>query len=131
MSASPPEAASAAQRVALPSPFRLHGGGVLVGAEVAVEAYGTLAPGRDNALLVFTGLSASAHAASHAGDPSPGWWEAMIGPGKALDTDRYYVIVVNSLGSCFGSTGPASIDPATGRAYGAGFPELRDRKSVV
>ena len=125
MSASPPEAASAAQRVALPSPFRLHGGGVLVGAEVAVEAYGTLAPGRDNALLVFTGLSASAHAASHAGDPSPGWWEAMIGPGKALDTDRYYVIVVNSLGSCFGSTGPASIDPATGRAYGTLFPELR------
>ena len=125
MSASPPEAASAAQHVALPSPFRLHGGGVLVGAEVAVEAYGTLAAARDNAVLVFTGLSASAHAASHPGEVSPGWWEAMIGPGKALDTDRYYVIVVNSLGSCFGSTGPASIDPATGRAYGTLFPELR------
>jgi homoserine O-acetyltransferase/O-succinyltransferase len=125
MSASPPETTSAAQRVALPSPFRLHAGGVLVGAEVAVESYGALAPGRDNAVLVFTGLSASAHAASHAGDASPGWWEAMIGPGKALDTDRFHVIVVNSLGSCFGSTGPASIDPATGRAYGASFPELR------
>ena len=125
MSASPPEAASAAQRVALPSPFQLHGGGVLVGAEVAVEAYGTLAAARDNAVLVFTGLSASAHAASHPGDVSPGWWEAMIGPARALDTDRFYVIVVNSLGSCFGSTGPASIDPATGRPYGAVFPELR------
>ena len=125
MSANPPEATSAAQRVALPSPFRLHAGGVLLGAEIAVEAYGMLAPARDNAVLVFTGLSASAHAASHAGDASPGWWEAMIGPAKALDTDRLYVIVVNSLGSCFGSTGPASIDPATGRAYGASFPELR------
>ena len=125
MSANPPEATSAAQHVALPSPFRLHAGGVLVGAEVAVEAYGKLSPARDNAVLVFTGLSASAHAASHPGDTSPGWWEAMIGPSKALDTERFYVIVVNSLGSCFGSTGPASIDPATGRAYGAGFPELR------
>jgi homoserine O-acetyltransferase/O-succinyltransferase len=125
MSAFPPEAASAARRVPLPAPFRMQAGGELVGAAVAVETYGRLAPGRDNAVLLFTGLSASAHAASHPGDPTPGWWENMIGPGKALDTERLYVISVNSLGSCFGSTGPGSIDPATGAPYASSFPELR------
>ncbi len=125
MSAFPPESPSAAQQVLLPSPFRLQAGGVLEGAEVAVETYGTLSPGRDNAILLFTGLSASAHAASHPADTSSGWWEGMIGPGKALDTTRYFVISVNSLGSCFGSTGPASPNPVTGCPYGADFPELR------
>ena len=125
MSARPPEAPSAARRVKLPSPFRLQAGGVLVDAEVAVETYGRLAPDKDNAVLLFTGLSASAHAHSYPGDPSPGWWESMIGPGKALDTNRLFVISVNSLGSCFGSTGPASTNPATGRPYGGEFPELR------
>lgn len=125
MSAFPPELPSRHRLVPLPSPFRLQAGGQLVGAEVAVESYGHLSPARDNAVLIFTGLSASAHAASHPGDPSPGWWEAMIGPGKALDTDRLFVVCVNSLGSCFGSTGPGSVNPATGRVYGADFPELR------
>jgi homoserine O-acetyltransferase len=100
-------------------------GGELVGAEVAVETYGTLNPARDNAILVFTGLSASAHAAAHPLDPSPGWWDGMIGSGRALDTDRHYVVVVNSLGSCFGSTGPASVNPLTGEVYGGDFPEMR------
>lgn len=125
MSAYPPDAPSAARQVPLPSPFRLQAGGELWGGEVAVETYGHLSAARDNAILLFTGLSASAHAASHPGDTSAGWWEAMIGPGKALDTDRWFVISVNSLGSCFGSTGPASIDPATGQPYGGTFPELR------
>ncbi|HXQ63390.1 MAG TPA: homoserine O-acetyltransferase [Steroidobacteraceae bacterium] len=125
MSAFPPESASAARRVPLPAPFRLQAGGELWGAEVAVETYGRLSPARDNAVLIFTGLSASAHAAAHAGDPTPGWWESMIGPGKALDTERLFVISVNSLGSCFGSTGPGSIDPATALPYGSSFPELR------
>ena len=125
MSAFPPDAASAAQQIRLPSPFRLQSGAELTGAEVAVETYGRLSPARDNAVLLFTGLSASAHAASHPGDPSAGWWEHMIGPGKAFDTERYYVVSVNSLGSCFGSTGPGSIDPATGAPYGGTFPELR------
>lgn len=125
MSAFPPEAQSVARHVPLPSPFRLQGGGELVGAEVAIETYGRLTPARDNAVLLFTGLSASAHAASHPADPTPGWWESMIGRGKALDTDRYCVLSVNSLGSCFGSTGPGSIDPATGAPYGETFPELR------
>jgi homoserine O-acetyltransferase len=125
MSATPPESASTARRIALPSPFRLTTGGELVGAAVAVETYGELNAARDNAILIFTGLSASAHAAAHAADPSPGWWDSMIGPGRALDTDRYFVVAVNSLGSCFGSTGPASLDPRSNQRYGGDFPEMR------
>ena len=74
--------------------------------------------------MFFTGLSPSAHAASSAEDDSPGWWEYMVGPGKAIDTGRFFVICVNSLGGCHGSTGPGSIDPATGEPYGASFPDL-------
>lgn len=112
-------------KIPLPSPFPLYAGGRLVGAEVAVETYGRLDAARSNAVLLFTGLSASGHAAAHAGNPTPGWWQAMIGPGRALDTDQLFVICVNSLGSCYGSTGPGSPDPATGRAYESAFPELR------
>lgn len=125
MSASPPETRAASRRVPLPSPFALYAGGRLVDAHVAVETWGTLAPERDNAVLVFTGLSASAHAAAQSEDPAPGWWERMIGPGRALDTDRFFVICVNSLGGCFGSTGPGDPDPATGKPYAERFPDLR------
>jgi homoserine O-acetyltransferase len=114
-----------ATNVPLPTPFRLTAGGVLDGASVAVETYGRLAPDRSNAVLLFTGLSASAHARSHPDNPTDGWWERMIGPGCALDTERLFIISVNSLGSCFGSTGPGSSNPATGQPYGAQFPELR------
>lgn len=99
-------------------------GGELRGAQVAYETWGELDRSRSNALLLFTGLSPPAHAASSRDDPGPGWWEAMIGPGKAIDTDRWFVICINSLGSCFGSTGPASSDPATGDRYRLRFPEL-------
>ncbi len=115
---------SARQYAALPDPFVMHRGGVLRGARIAYETWGELAPAKDNAILIFTGLSPPAHAASSPADPSAGWWETMIGPGLAIDTDRWFVIVVNSLGSCFGSTGPASIDPATGERYRLTFPEL-------
>jgi homoserine O-acetyltransferase len=108
----------------LPSPFPMKRGGELRGARVAYETWGTLSQARDNAVLILTGLSPSAHAASNAEDPSPGWWEAMIGPGKAIDTDRWFVICVNSLGSDKGSTCPASTDPATGEPYRLTFPEL-------
>ena len=108
----------------LSSPFAMKRGGRLHGARLAYEMWGTLAPARDNAVLILTGLSPSAHAASSTDDPSPGWWEAIIGPGKALDTRRWFVICVNALGSCKGSTGPASIDPATGAPYRLDFPEL-------
>jgi len=108
----------------LPSPFAMKRGGALSGARLAYETWGTLNPARDNAIFILTGLSPSAHAASSAADPSPGWWEEMIGPGKPIDTNRWYVICANTLGSCKGSTGPASIDPATGKVYKLTFPEL-------
>ena len=108
----------------LPSPFPMKRGGALRGARLAYETWGTLDAGATNAVLVLTGMSPDAHAASSAADPSPGWWEWMIGPGKPIDTDRWFVVCVNALGSCKGSTGPASPDPATGEPYRLGFPEL-------
>ncbi len=91
---------------------------------LAYECWGELSPEADNAIIIFTGLSPSAHAASSAQDSSPGWWEFMIGPGKAIDTDRFFVVCANSLGGCHGSTGPSSINPETGQSYGADFPDL-------
>jgi homoserine O-acetyltransferase/O-succinyltransferase len=109
---------------ALPDPFPMWRGGRLHGARIAYETWGELNAARDNALLLFTGLSPPAHAASSPKDTSDGWWQGMVGPGLALDTDHFFVICVNSLGSCFGSTGPASADPATGNSYRLGFPDL-------
>ena len=91
---------------------------------IAYETWGTLNFQRDNGILLFTGLSPSAHAASSEADPSTGWWEQMVGDSKPIDTTKYFVICINSLGSCFGSTGPASIDPETGQIYGLSFPVL-------
>ncbi len=99
-------------------------GGALHGARIAYETWGTLNAARDNGLLLLTGLSPPAHAAASPQDPSPGWWEGMVGPGLAIDTRRFFVVCVKSLGSCFGSTGPASNDPATGRPYRLSFPDL-------
>lgn len=109
---------------ALTSPFPMKRGGVLHGARVAYETWGTLNAARDNAVLIVTGLSPDAHAASSAADQAPGWWEPMLGPGRPIDTGRWFVVCVNSLGSCKGSTGAASIDPASGRPYRLAFPEL-------
>jgi homoserine O-acetyltransferase/O-succinyltransferase len=114
----------ARQYFQLPTPFAMKRGGALHGAHVAYETWGTLSAARDNALLILTGLSPSAHAASNDTDQSPGWWEEMIGPGKAIDTSRWFVICMNSLGSDKGSTCPASIDPATGEPYRLSFPDL-------
>ena len=104
--------------------FPMWRGGRLAEVTLAYESWGELSANADNAILIFTGLSPSAHAASSPQDPSPGWWEFMIGPGKAIDTDRFFVVCANTLGGCYGSTGPGSIDPASGRKYGAGFPDL-------
>jgi homoserine O-acetyltransferase len=114
----------ARQLVALDEPLRLYRGGVLERPVVAYESWGQLNAARDNAILLFTGLSPSAHAASSDEDPRAGWWESMIGPGRPIDTDRFFVVCVNSLGSPFGSSSPVSINPATGRRYGTSFPEL-------
>lgn len=102
----------------------MRNGGVLPAVEVVCETWGALSPAKDNAVLVLTGLSPGAHARSSAEDPTPGWWEEMIGPDQAIDTNRFHVVCVNSLGSCHGSTGPASIDPRTGERYRLRFPVL-------
>jgi homoserine O-acetyltransferase len=114
----------ARQYASLPDPFPMWRGGVLHGARIAYETWGELNAARDNALLLFTGLSPPAHAASSPADPSDGWWQGMVGPRLAIDTERFFVICVNSLGSCFGSSGPASIDPATNQPYRLTFPDL-------
>ncbi|MEX0916116.1 MAG: hypothetical protein WDZ60_09495, partial [Wenzhouxiangellaceae bacterium] len=102
--------------------FVLYRGSHLPGVQLAWESWGTLNDDKSNAVLLFTGLSPGAHAASSVRDPEPGWWEAMVGPGKPIDTDRHFVLCVNSLGSCQGSTGPASINPATGQPWRLKFP---------
>ncbi|RDV00089.1 homoserine O-succinyltransferase MetX [Trinickia dinghuensis] len=114
----------AAQRMHFPEPFALRSGASLAGYDLMVETYGTLNAERSNAVLVCHALNASHHVAGvYAGEPkNVGWWDNMVGPGKPLDTNRFFVIGVNNLGSCFGSTGPMSIDPATGKPYGARFP---------
>ncbi len=102
----------------------MHRGGVLERPVIAYETWGQLDREHGNAVLIFTGMSPSAHATSSPEDASPGWWEEIVGPSRPIDTRRFFVVCVNSLGSCFGSTGPASIDPATGAPYGASFPVL-------
>jgi homoserine O-acetyltransferase len=114
------------QRFAFDGPLALASGATLSHYELAVETYGTLDAARSNAVLICHALNASHHVAGvHLradGSADTGWWDNMVGPGKPVDTDRFFVIGVNNLGSCFGSTGPASPDPATGKPYGASFP---------
>lgn len=110
--------------VDLPTTFSMRRGGVLRGARIGYETWGRASALRDNAILLLPGFTPSAHAASHEDDPSPGWWEMMLGEGRPIDTDRWYVICVNSLGSCKGSTGAASINPNTGEPYRLAFPAL-------
>ncbi|MGN6653530.1 homoserine O-acetyltransferase MetX, partial [Trinickia sp.] len=112
------------QRMHFPQPLALSSGASLAGYDLMVETYGTLNAARSNAVLVCHALNASHHVAGvYADEPrNVGWWDNMVGPGKPLDTNRFFVIGVNNLGSCFGSTGPMSLDPATGKPYGARFP---------
>ncbi|PKO24083.1 MAG: homoserine O-acetyltransferase [Chloroflexi bacterium HGW-Chloroflexi-1] len=105
-------------------PFELESGATLSPVTLAYETYGRLNAVRSNAVLIVHALSGGAHAAGYRSpdDPKPGWWDDAIGPGKAFDTDRFFVICSNVLGSCYGSSGPSSIDPATGQPYGLHFP---------
>jgi homoserine O-acetyltransferase len=107
-------------------PLRLSSGQVLPSYTLAVQTYGTLNAERSNAVLICHALNASHHVAGvSADDPSEiGWWDNMVGPGKPVDTEKFFVIGVNNLGSCFGSTGPASIRAETGKPWGAAFPVL-------
>lgn len=108
----------------LSSPFSMKRGGELRGAQLAYETWGGLNEQRDNAVMILTGLSPSAHVASSPEDPDEGWWEGIVGPGKAIDTTRWFVICANTLGSCKGSTGAASTNPDTGELYRIDFPAL-------
>ena len=115
---------NAAKSVTFEGRFKMHRGGFIESPTMVYETWGELNAARDNGILIFSGLSPSAHAASSPADPSAGWWEEMIGPGLPLDTNRFFVIAVNTLGSCFGSTGPASVNPDTGEVYRLDFPVL-------
>ncbi|MDC8770297.1 homoserine O-succinyltransferase MetX [Roseateles albus] len=112
------------QRMAFAQPLRLRSGLELRDYEMVYETYGELNAARSNAVLVCHALNASHHVAgTYAGqDKSEGWWDNLIGPGKPLDTSKFFVIGINNLGSCFGSTGPRDINPATNKVYGADFP---------
>lgn len=119
----------------LKQPFELESGDVLDSVTIAYESYGQLNGDRSNAILLFHALTGNQHAAGinpaipgvdalWTEDCHMGWWDAFIGPGKALDTDRYFIICANYIGSCYGSTGPRSIDPKTGQPYGSKFPQV-------
>ena len=112
------------QSMQFAGPLALRSGATIGSYTLAYETYGTLNAERSNAVLVCHALNASHHVAGvYEGQArSAGWWDNMVGPGKPLDTDRFFVIGVNNLGSCFGSTGPMHVNPATGRVYGADFP---------
>jgi homoserine O-acetyltransferase/O-succinyltransferase len=132
------------QYLELPTPIQLDCGRELHPIRVAYETYGTLSPGRDNVILVCHALSGDAHAAGVSRTPREqstrdgfgaedrdgttlkglGWWDGMIGPGKAFDTDHFFVVSTNLLGGCGGTTGPSSLDPTTGRPYGSDFPVI-------
>jgi homoserine O-acetyltransferase len=114
----------APQRATFTEPLALRSGASLPGFELVYETYGSLDAERSNAILICHALNASHHVAGiYEGESeSEGWWDNMVGPGKPIDTDRFFVIGVNNLGSCFGSTGPASINPATNKPWGSDFP---------
>ncbi|MCW8879420.1 MAG: homoserine O-acetyltransferase [Kangiellaceae bacterium] len=102
----------------------LEKGGELPGIELVYETWGELNTGKSNAIVIHHALSVGAHVAQSEKNPDKGWWNEMVGPGKAVDTDHYFVICINNLGSCFGSTGPTSINPQTNKPYNASFPEI-------
>ena len=111
-----------AQQLHFSEPLPLKSGAMLAGYSLTFETYGTLNAARNNAVLVCHALNASHHVAGTDADGAVGWWDNLVGPGKPLDTERFFVIGVNNPGSCFGSTGPMHVDPATGKVYGANFP---------
>jgi homoserine O-acetyltransferase len=119
------------QTVVIEQLLKLACGVVLPRHTLVYETYGTLNKDKTNAILICHALSGNHHAAGfYADDTKPGWWDHYIGPGKPIDSNRFYIVCVNNIGSCFGSTGPTSENPETGTAYGADFPPLRARDWV-
>ncbi len=120
-----------ARRVTLPGPLRLDGGGTLGPIDIAYETYGELAADGGNAILICHALTGDQHVASaHPRTGKPGWWTRLVGPGKPIDPARHFVICSNVLGSCMGSTGPASVDPSTEQPWGMRFPVITIRDMV-
>ena len=120
-----------ARHVVLPDPLPLDGGGRLAAVEIGYETYGTLATDGANAILVCHALTGDQHVAStHPRTGKPGWWARMVGPGKPIDTNCWFVVCANVIGSCLGSSGPASRDPSTGAPYGMAFPVITIRDMV-
>ena len=109
-----------------PEPFVLQNGGALEGFDLVYETYGNLNATASNAVLICHALSGHHHAAGYhdSADTKPGWWDSCIGPGKAMDTDKLFIVSVNNLGGCHGSTGPESIDPSTQKPFGPDFPQV-------
>jgi homoserine O-acetyltransferase len=118
------------QSIALKQPLELQLGGRLPGVTVAYETYGKLNENKSNAVLICHAISGDSHVAKHNDQDDPGWWDILIGPGKPVDTDRFFVICPNLLGGCRGTTGPSSINPATGKRYGRDFPTITIRDMV-
>lgn len=112
------------QTVFFSEPLRLQSGASFSPYELKIETYGELNSNKGNAVLICHALNASHHVAGIDEVGDVGWWDNMVGPGKPVDTNHYFVIGINNLGSCFGSTGPMSINPATGKPYGSSFPVL-------
>ncbi len=119
-------------RLQFSEPLALSSGGVLAAYDLVYETYGTLNAEASNAVLICHALSGSHHVAGYHSpeDSKPGWWEQHVGPGKSIDSRRFFIVACNNLGSCFGSTGPASQNPATGRPYGPDFPMVTVRDWV-
>ena len=113
-----------AQKAQFSEPLRLKGGATLPSYDIAYETYGALNAEKSNAVLVCHALNASHHVAGYYEEDKSniGWWDNLVGPGKPLDTNRFFVVGSNYIGSCFGSTGPASLNRASGRPWGADFP---------
>ena len=128
----PGDPAGNRQFLALDRKLALDGGGVLDAVEIAYETWGTLNDDASNAVLLCHAWTGDSHAAGRAGPghPTPGWWESIVGPRAAIDTDRWFVVCSNVLGGCQGTTGPSSLDPQTGVAYGSKFPVVTIRDMV-
>ena len=119
------------RHVILPGPLPLDGGGGLAPVEIAYETYGDLAPDGSNAVLICHALTMDQHVAgANPRTGKPGWWTQMVGPGRPVDTDRFFVVCANVLGSCMGSSGPATVNPATGVPFGMSFPVITIRDMV-
>lgn len=116
-----------------PDEMVLESGARLGPVTIAYETYGTLSPDKSNIILILHALSGDSHVAGYYSkdDPRPGWWDIMVGPGKGIDANKYFVVCSNILGSCMGSTGPSSINPKTGKPYGLDFPVVTIRDMVV